>query len=553
MISSIKRCLLLRAVAAGLILAGLLLPGAARATPSHSPSAIKIGGILTVSQAPEGSWTQNFNIWAPSPQNGSGMIWEPLLWFNTLKGGKITPWLATSYRWSNGNKILTFNLRHGVLWNDGKPFTSKDVLFSYQMAKKYPDFIYCNCVKVVTGVTTPNAYTVQFHLKAPDSTMVFWIGNSEPIPQHVFATLGDPTKVQVRNPVATGPFMLGSFSSQVFVLKRNPRYWQKGKPYLAGLRYPAYSSNDSAQLALVNGEIQYGGEFIPQADKVYAAKSPDNRFWYAPAGPPISVWLNDATAPFNNVHVRRAISLAIDRGTIAQVADYGYQPPANGALMMQAYVKQWGDPAALKSISPRADVAAAKAELAKAAGVNVSRPLRLAVVSGWSDWVTACQMIAQQLKAIGMNVSVDPLQFGAYLQNLQVGKFDMAMSWTAGEGNSPYYLYHDDLLSAETAPIGQTATTNFARYKNPALDRLLLAYPKTANKAKQISLMKQAERLVAQDRPIVPIMQNADWYDYNTKQFTGFPSAKNPYDRAPPWAYDRGEGNLDVVLHVHLK
>jgi peptide/nickel transport system substrate-binding protein len=65
--------------------------------------------------------------------------------------------------------------------------------------------------------------------------------------------------------------------------------------------------------------------------------------------------------------------------------------------------------------------------------------------------------------------------------------------------------------------------------------------------------MKQAERLVAQDRPIIPIMQNADWYEFNTKQFTGFPSAKNPYDRAPPWAYGHGQGNLDVVLHVHLK
>jgi peptide/nickel transport system substrate-binding protein len=548
-----------RVAVAGVVLGLLLAPASAHAVGTKA-SGIKMGGTLTVSQGPIGSWTANFNPWAPSMTNGTGMIWEPLLWFNLLKGGKISPWLATSYKWGKGNKSLTFNLRPGVKWNDGKPFTSKDVVFSYDMAKKYPDFGYCGCVANVTKVTAPNATTVTFIFKHVDSTMLYWIASAEPIPQHVFASQGDPAKVVVKNPVATGPYMVGSFTPQIFTLKRNPYYWGKDKagnrlPYVSELRYPAYSSNDSNQLALVNGEIQYGGVFIPDAQKVYASKSPYNHFWYSGTGAPVALWMNDAQAPFNNVHVRRAINMAIDRTAISKVAEYGYEPPANGAVLFPGYVKKWGNPAALSSAPKTANITAAKAELAKASGVDITKPMKIYVVSGWSDWVTSVQMIAQQLKALGMNLTVEPLQFSDYLQNLQQGKFDMAISWTAGEGNSPYFLYHDDFSTAKGtyAPLGQTATANFARFKNTQLDTLVKDYAKTTDPKRQVNLIKEAEVVVAKQVPIVAIMNSGNWYEYNDKQFTGWPTASNPYDMPMPWAYGHGNGNLDVILHVHLK
>jgi peptide/nickel transport system substrate-binding protein len=265
--------------------------------------------------------------------------------------------------------------------------------------------------------------------------------------------------------------------------------------------------------------------------------------------------LNDAEAPFDNVNVRRAISDAIDRTTISKVAEYGYEPPANAAFVMPGYVKKWGDPTALKAAPAHADLTAAKAELAKASGVNVSKPMTIYVVSGWSDWVTSVQIIATELKAIGMNLTVQPLQFSDYLTHLQTGKFDMAISWTTGAGNSPYFLYHDDFSTAagHYAPIGQTATDNFARFKNSTVDKLVAEIAQTTKSSQQISLMKQAERILAKDVPIVPIMFGANWYEYNDKPFAGWPSAKNPYDLPAPWAYGSGNGNLDVILHVHLK
>lgn len=554
----IKRTLLTRVLVGVVVMSAVLLPtwSAARAMGSHSHSpAIKRGGTLTVSQGPIGSWTANFNRYSASVTNGTDMIYEPLIWFNLLKGGKATPWLAQSWKWSNGGKTLTLNLRHNVKWNDGKPFTSKDVLFSYQEAKKYPDFGFCNCTKVAKSVTAPNAYTVVFNFKHVDSTMLYWIGQSDPYPQHVYAGKGDIFKMQIAKPVATGPFMVGSFSPQVFILKRNPYYWQPGKPYLNALRYPAYSSNDSDQLALIKGEIQYGGVFIPDAANTYASKSKYNHFWYAGTGAPVTLWLNNSEAPFNNVHVRKAISDAIDRTQISKVAEYGYEPPANAAFVMPGYIKKWGDATAMKAAPLHADLTAAKAELAKAPSVDVSKPMTIYVVSGWSDWVTSVQMIAQQLKAIGMNLSVQPLQFPDYLQNLQTGKFDMAISWTAGEGNSPYYIYHDDFSTnpGTYAPVGQTATANFARFSNASIDKYVAQFAQTTKASQQVALIKKAERVVAANVPSVPIMFGANWYEYNDKQFVGWPSAKNPYDLPAPWAYGSGNGNEDVILHVHLK
>ncbi len=183
--ASNRRLLLLCSAVSVMVVGAVAVPpSATKAVTLHRPSAaIKRGGTVIVSQGPNGSWTQDFNIWSPSKTNGVGMIWEPLLWFNNLKGGKVSPWLAKSYKWSNGGKTLTFNLRPGVKWNDGKPFTSADVLWSYQMAKKYADFGYCHCTTEVTKVATPDALTATFTLKKPDSSMVFWIGNSEPMPQ----------------------------------------------------------------------------------------------------------------------------------------------------------------------------------------------------------------------------------------------------------------------------------------------------------------------------------------------------------------------------------
>jgi peptide/nickel transport system substrate-binding protein len=548
---------LARPAIATVVFIGLVLPGSvlAQTTRAHSP-AIKYGGTVTIAPGPRGSWTQNFNPLISTDQSlpgTQGFIYEPLILFNLAKGGKPQPWLAKSWKFSNGLKTLTFHLRPGVKWSDGKPFTSRDVAFSINLAKKWPAVPCGNCQASVKSVSAPNATTAVVRLKYADTTMLYYLGETLfVVPQHVWSKVqGDPTKFLNPNPVATGPFAHATFSPQVYTLHKNTHYWQTGKPYVSALRFPAYSGNDAAQLALVNGDVDWGGIFIPNAESVYIGAHPKtNHTWYAPYDTPRALWLNTAEAPFNNVHVRRAISLAIDRTALDKQAEYGYAPPTNGLLLEPQFTKKWGVPSLLTKWAPvRANVAAAKAELAKAGNVDLSKTYKLQVVDGWSDWDSSVQLMVSQLAAIGMKVQYDPLQFGDYFSNMQLGKYDMSISWTDG-GPTPFYRYRDSFLSSNTKPVGQTAQPGWSRWTNTQMDNLLNQYTHAASQKSQVTIMKKAETLYASQLPIIPLFAGDFWYEYNTSRFVGWPNARKPYTRPAPYNYPDIE---DVILHVHKK
>jgi peptide/nickel transport system substrate-binding protein len=525
----------------------------AQATPARSHTAtIKRGGIVTLTYGPAGSWVRNFNPHGTGGAPGTaGLLYAPLLEFNPVKGGKVMYWLARKYAWGNHGHTLTFYLRPGLRWSDGKPLTSADALFSFNLAKKDKGFTFCNgCWSAgVTSVTAPNATTFVVHIGKLNSTLLYYIGVSYIVPAHHFAK-SDPAKYTNANPVTSGPFELDSFSPQVFTFKRNPYWFQKGKPYVDGLRFPAYSSNDSANLAIINGDIDWAGTFIPNARQAYIAKDPQhNHFWFPSLGAPVALYLNNAKPPFNNLYVRRAISMAVDRTAIGKIAEDGYANPTNGAIIQPQFVKKWADPALLNAWPQTAEVSAAKAELAKAKDVDLSKTYNLNVVSGWTDWVTAVTMVQQELSQIGIHVNVQPLQFSAWLSAVQSGNYDMSIGWT-DSGPNPFYTYRDAFWSQNTAPIGQTALTNWERYTNPQMDKLIAAFYATTKVSRQVALLKQMERLYVRDVPIVGLFYGPWWYEYNTKRFVGWPNSTHPYDQGSPWA---APSNLDVILHVHKR
>lgn len=547
---SIGRGLITGLVLAGVLCASAALPSySARARTLQSHTAIKIGGTVNITYGPHGSFTRNFNPLTGNPADGTtAFIYEPLLLFNQLSG-KVEPWLASSYKWSKGNRTLTFSLRKGVKWNDGKPFTSADVKYTFTLAKN-PAIPCGDCWKVISNITTPNSTTVVVNFKSVNTSMLYYLGQTlYQVPQHAFSKTSDPVKFTNPNPVGTGPFKLGNFTPQTYTLVKNKYFWQKGKPYVSALRFPAFTGNDSAQLAIVKGDIDWAGVLIQNAQSVYASKSPDNKFWYAGVGGMVGLCLNNAQPPFNNVHVRRAVSYALDRQAISKVAENNYAPPANQAFVQPQFAKTWGNTSAMKSFAMTSDVSKAKAELAKAGKVNFSAPIKLNVVNGFSDWQTGAQLMQSELKAAGFNVTVQALEYGAYFADLQNGKYDMSFCGTPN-GPSPFYLFRDFFTSTLGAPIGQPAPSNFVRYKNLKLDALLASYTRTTSTATQVSLMKQAEAIVAADVPMVPAFTGAYWDDYSTKKFTGWPSKSDPYDFGAPY---QNPFNEDVILHVHLK
>jgi len=168
-------------------------------------------------------------------------------------------------------------------------------------------------------------------------------------------------------------------------------------------------------------------------------------------------------------------------------------------------------------------------------------------VSGWTDWVTDCQIMASNLQAIGMDVKVNTISFNSYYSALQMGSFDTAISWTS-TGPTPYYLYNSMLGSVNTAPIGQTATSNFERWSDPTTDKLLKQYASSPDPAVQQQALAGIQKIMVEQLPTIPLIYGATWYEYSTARFVGWPDQQHPYAVPAPYAAPDVE---IVVLNLH--
>ena len=390
---------------------------AACGTTSNSGTS-RQGGTLTIVPGPIGDFTRNFNVFA----NGSvlsgtqGLIYETLLFFNR-EDGSVKPWLASSYQFSSDAISITFKLRPGIQWSDGKPFTSADVIFTLKLIRAYPALDYSGLWTVITDVSAPDDHTVVVTLKHPSVPILWYLGGQTYIlPQHLWSSVSNPVTYTNPNPVGTGPFVFKSFTPQLYVFGRNPHYWQPGKPYLDEIRYPAFNSNTSADLLLSQGSVDWTGLFTPDVNKTFANRDPvHNHYWFPPSNV-VTLYLNLAKYPFNVLAVRQAISAAIDRGKLYHIGENGYEPPSHPtALVLPANQSFLSSSYANTSFS--VDTAKATSLLEGAGfskgsdGIYVGKDgKRLAfnidVVSGWTDWVTDCQIMASDLRAIGMDVKV---------------------------------------------------------------------------------------------------------------------------------------------------
>ncbi len=168
---------------------------------------------------------------------------------------------------------------------------------------------------------------------------------------------------------------------------------------------------------------------------------------------------------------------------------------------------------------------------------------------GYSDWVASMQIIQTDLKAVGIQVTPENLAGTDYDTRLFDGTFDLAYYDETG-GPTPYYEFRQWLYSANTAPIGKQASTNFERYSNPATDALLNDYATTTSTAMQHQIMDELQLVMLKDVPFIPVTEEVDWYQYDTGTFTGWATPGDPF--AQPAAYqtpDLGQ----MLLHIAPK
>jgi peptide/nickel transport system substrate-binding protein len=513
---------------------------------------------VTISNEQGTTWTCGFNPFNPSVQFLSfGTEYEELTFENALKSGQTTPWLASHFAWGNHNKKLTFTIRSGVKWSDGKPFSAADVLFTFKLIKRYPA-LDLNASWAVLKSVSQQGNKVVFNFKTSAVPYFYYIASQTPIvAKHVWSSIKNPVTYKDSKPVGTGPYKMSSCSPQVVKYTKNSSYWQKGLPKIGTVYYPAFTSNDPANQQLASGKAQWGSQFIPNIKAYYLSKNKDNHYWFPPLVN-VDIFINLKNPVLENIAVRKAIAYAIDRGKVSKIGEYGYEPPSNQTGIVTPTFSSWLDQSAAKKVTYNP----AKAEsILKAAGYKKSGGVyhtpsgkalsfRIINIGGYSDWVASVQVIQQQLKAIGIKITPENLSSTTYDNNLFNGKYELAYSGNESGGPAPYYELRQLLYSNNSAPIGKPAASNWERYSNPRIDALINQYGATTSSSKQHDIVKKLQAVMVNEIPVVPVTEGVDWYQYNTKNITGWVTQGNPY--AKPAAYEHPDWGV-MLLHLKAK
>jgi peptide/nickel transport system substrate-binding protein len=502
-------------------------------------------GVLSVSVEQQSAWVRTFNPLAPGEARWPTRagIYEPLLVHNPV-AGEWVPWLATSWSWADDLRSVTFTIRDGVQWSDGRPMTAADVAYTFELLRAHPALDQGGVWSFVERVSVADD-DVTFHTSRVYVPGLAVLAGVPIVPAHIWRGIADPLTFANPNPVATGPFTeVQTFENQVYELGRNPRYWQTGKPYVEALRFLAYPGNDQANMALVEGSVDWAGNFVPAIDRTFVRRDPEhNRYWFPLVGSTVFLYANTTRAPFDDVRVRRALSLALNRQRIVDVAMYGYTVPASATGLSDSY-RAWRLAEELVDGWVHYDLDAANALLDEAGltrgadgirrGPN-NAPLRyeIDVVSGWSDWVRAAQVVATDLRAVGIDATVRPAEFSAWFSDLQRGDFDLAVSWS-NDGPTPYAFYRWQMSPDTVQPLGEVAAGNWHRLGDPESKALLDAFERTAEPAEQARLAEALQRRFAALVPAIPLFPNPQWAAYSTRRFDGFPSPDAPYASPSP-------------------
>jgi peptide/nickel transport system substrate-binding protein len=280
------------------------------------------------------TFTQNFNPFnsnsLAAQMSIKSLTYEPLVEIDYLKANTEYPWLATSYKWTNGGRTITFTIRTGVKWSDGTPFTPADVAYTFNLIGQNPAANYSG-VPQMTNAATVKGDTVSLNFASPAYQAITAIaGSTLIVPEHVWSRITNPAKAVITNPIGTGPYVLKSYSSQLVSYKVNPNYWG-GKPAATQVNIPSYSSNASATTALANGQLDWAGNDIANINAVFVNKNPKTNHYYFAGGNTVTLTFNVNYGALSDPVVRGAISAGINRTELGIKGESGYELPATSS------------------------------------------------------------------------------------------------------------------------------------------------------------------------------------------------------------------------------
>ena len=461
------------------------------------------------------------------------VVFDPFKVHESLE--TVVPDLAESWSWDATNTRLTFKLRQGVKWHDGKPFTAKDVQCTWRMliGKSEAQDFHRNPRKVwyskLQDVSINGDYEATFELSEPQPSLPVLLASAfSPVyPCHV------PQATMRTKPIGTGPFKFVEFKRGASIrLVRNPDYWKKDRPYLDEITFRMIDSRATRMLAFATGEydITFPADVSVPLMRDIKARAPNAVCEMITTGTHSNLLVNRVNPPFDNPDIRQAMSLAIDRKAFNTLLMEGLA--LTGGAMLPRPAGEWGMPAemvsSLTGYGPDLDKNIAQAQaIMRKLGYSDSRPLQIKIQTrNLPNYRDAAVILADQLKRIYIAGELDILETPQWYARLARKDYTIGLNVTG--------VSVDDPDGSLVENYSCKSERNYTQYCNPEVDRLLSVQSRELDKEKRKKVVWDIERLLVDDaaRPIIisgvaancwqPYVRNYIPHDnsqYNTTRF----------------------------------
>ena len=484
----------------------------------------KSGGILRVyhhdspasmSMLEEATWSVEAPIMAVF---NNLVVYKPDERQNRLD--TIVPDLATEWSWNADKTALTFKLRQGVKWHDGKPFTAADVKCTWDLliGKGTNGKLRLNPRKAwyhnLDDITENGDSEVTFHLKRPQPAFIGLLasGYSSVYPCHI------PPQQMRSHPIGTGPFKFVEYKpNESIKLTKNPDYWKVGRPYLDGIEYTIIPNRATAVLAFIAGKFDMTFPFdvtVPLIKDI-AKEDPSSICDLEPAGVSANLIVNRDSPPFNNADLRRAVAYAIDRKTFIDILAEGHGDI--GGAMQPLPQGVWGMPpdmlAALPGYGP--DVEQNRAEgrkIMERLGYGPDKHLSIKVSArNIPIFRDPAVILIDQLKRIYIDGELDTVETANWFPKVARRDYMLGINQTGIGVDDPDAQFYENYACG--------SERNYTGYCNEDIDALFDRQSAELDQEKRKRLVWDIDRKLQEDgaRPILYHNQFATCWQKDVK------------------------------------
>lgn len=496
-------------------------PPAATAVPSVPAGPLKGGtAVVAIDADPD---TLNLGLsTAYSVGDVCSKIYNALIWIDS--DFNIKPSLAESWTISPDALVYTFKLRQGVTWHDGQPFSSADVKYTFEeiLGKFHPRS--AALIKRMKSIEAPDANTLVITLNAPYAPLLLQLNVFEApiLAKHVYDGKGEVTANPANlSPIGTGPFKFQEMTKGASIkLVRNENYWDKGKPHLDAIVFTIIPQATNRATAMETGEADYLVNFyVPLTDAKRLMASDKLVTVRGHSFPAIYfMFINNETPALATKEARQALAFAIDRQRIINQANDGIGRPARGPFG-DGFEWLLNPDVDYAKMYPR-DVAKANSLLDTAgvkAGADGSRgKLRLVVSAARAPFVTAAQIIKENLKEVGFDVEVQALENAVMQQKVfKDREYDLTLQSFVSSGD-PAIGYHRVYITTKPG----TNNTNASGYSNPRVDELLTKAAVTPDQKERAAMYRELQTILAEDLPTL-VLYDDDPVNFASKKLNG--------------------------------